>query len=252
MDRSEIEKIVKARGWLALQTNAFQQAVLSRATLIALGARDYVFHTGDDLGGVYGVIGGGVGVYIAGNDAGLSLGHVLRTGAWFGHGPAITRRTRTLTFRALEPTQALFLPLAAIKEIAASSPDFMRGVASMAEFGTDAAIAVAADLLIRRSDRRIAATLLRVTTVAEGIASPHPDGFHLTQTDLAEMSNVSRDVMNRTLSRFKSEGWIETKYNRIAILDGAALSQFAAGGRLKAEPRVGRKRRAHGAKETDR
>ena len=134
-----------------------------------------------------------------------------------------------MTFRALEPSQALFVPLTALDEIAGRSPDFMRAVASIAEFGTDAAVAVAADLLIRRSDRRIAATLLRVTAAAEGVGAPHPDGFHLTQTDLAEMSNVSRDVANRTLSRFKANGWIATRYNRIALLNATALSHFASG-----------------------
>ncbi len=229
MDRLAVEKIVKARGWLAHQPKAFQDAALSRAALVSFASRDYVFHTGDDLGGVYGVVAGGFGVYGAGRESGAQLGDVLRAGHWFGHGPAMTRRSRTLTFRALEPSSALFLPLAALNEIASRSIEFMRSVAAISYFGTDAAIAVVSDLLIRRGDQRIAATLLRVTGAEEGIRPPRPDGFHLTQAELAEMANVSRDVMNRTLARFRRNGWVATSYNGIAILDAAALSEFAAG-----------------------
>lgn len=229
MDRLAVEKIVKARGWLAHQPKAFQDAVLSRAALVSFSARDYVFHTGDDLGGVYGVVAGGFGVYGAGRESSVQLGDVLRAGRWFGHGPTMTRRGRTLTFRALEPSSVLFLPLAALDEIASRSVEFMRSVAAISYFGTAAAIAVTSDLLIRRSDQRIAATLMRVTGADEGIQPPRPEGFHLTQAELAEMANVSRDVMNRTLARFKRNGWVATSYNGIAILDAVALSEFAAG-----------------------
>jgi hypothetical protein len=52
------------------------------------------------------------------------------------------------------------------------------------------------------------------------------------------MANVSRDVMNRTLARFKSLGWIATNYNRVKILDLRSLSEFASGIRttLKRRP----------------
>ena len=229
VDQAEIEKIMTNRGWLAEQPPAFQKAILNRAVPMAFKADDYVFHSGDDLGGIYGVLTGGIGLYAPGRDLSLSLMHVLRAGYWFGQGPAMTRRNRTRTFRVLEPTRALLLPLSALNEIAATSAEFARHVGAISEFSSKVAGAVISDLLIRRSDRRIAATLLRATAADEGVQPSHPDGFHLTQADLAEMSNVSRDVMNRTLAQFKSRGWIATHYNRIAILDVAALSNFAAG-----------------------
>lgn len=228
MDRSRAEIAVKSVGWLAHQAKPFQDAWLARATIVSFAARDYVFHTGDDLGGVYGVVTGGIGIYAAGRDGAVALGHVLRAGHWFGHGPAMTRRSRTLTFRATEPSTAFFVPLAALNEIVARNVEFMRSFGAMLEFGDDDAISIVSDLLIRRSDQRIAATLLRVTGAEEGIKPPDPEGYFLTQAELAEMANVSRDVMNRTLARFKAAGWVSLTYNRIAIVDATALSDFIA------------------------
>lgn len=229
MDRAKLEAIAKSSGWLALQPELFQDAVLSKASVVSFAAREYVFHTGDEPGGVYGVVSGGFGIYTAARDSSVSLGHILRAGRWFGYGPALTRASRTLTFRTTEPSAAFFVPLAALDEIGSRNTGFMRRVCTMLAVAVDEAIATTADLLIRRSDMRIAATLLRVTGVEDGIGPSDPDGYILTQAELAEMANVSRDVMNRTLARFKAQGWVALTYNRIALRDPAALSAFAAG-----------------------
>jgi CRP/FNR family transcriptional regulator, cyclic AMP receptor protein len=231
LDRSKAEGVVKTRGWLGHQSGAFQDAVLQRAALVDFSARDYVFHVGDDPGGVYGVATGGIGVYVASRNSTLSLGHVLRGGHWFGHGPAMLRRSRTLTYRATEASSAFLLPLAALNEIASRDVESMRSLGTMADFGLETSIAANSDLLIRRSDQRIAATLLRVTGADDGVPPSDQSGYCLTQAELAEMTNVSLDVMHRTLARFKNEGWIAISYNRIAILKVNALSEFLAGRR---------------------
>tara|TARA_R110002110_G_scaffold179197_19_gene384662 strand:+ start:2007 stop:2723 length:717 start_codon:yes stop_codon:yes gene_type:complete len=229
MNRAKLDAIARSSGWLALQPELFQDAVLGKASVVSFAARAYVFHTGDEPGGVYGVLSGGFGIYIAGRDSSVSLGHVLRAGRWFGYGPALTRVSRTLTFRTMEPSAAFFLPLAALDEIGSRNTDFMRRVCTMLAVAVDEAIATTVDLLIRRSDMRIAAILLRVTGVEDGIGPSEPEGYILTQTELAEMANVSRDVVNRTLARFKAQGWVALTYNRIAVRDPAALSGFASG-----------------------
>lgn len=229
MDRASAEAVVTSRGWLAHQDEPFQHAWLARAVIVTFANRDHVFHSGDDGGGVYGVVNGGIGIYPAGRDGSVALGHVLRAGHWFGHGPAMTRRRRTLTFRATESSLAFFVPLAALNKITAHNIEFMRSVGAMLEFGIDDAISAVSDLLIRRSDQRIAATLLRVTGAETGNSQPGPDGYFLGQADLAEMANVSRDVINRTLARFKAWGWVSLGYNRIFVLDAVALSDFIAG-----------------------
>ena len=90
----------------------------------------------------------------------------------------------------------------------------------------DLAITTVRDLLLSRGDQRIAATLLRVTSDAEPDA---PNGYRLTQSELGEMSNTSRQLVNRCLAAFERMGWIKQGYNRISIRNAAALQGFARG-----------------------
>jgi hypothetical protein len=85
--KTDAERAVLRHGWLAHQPPVFQQAVLRRARLVSLPDGEYAFHAGDDLGGVYGVAAGGVGILIPGRGASLRLAQVIRAGVWFGHGP---------------------------------------------------------------------------------------------------------------------------------------------------------------------
>jgi CRP/FNR family cyclic AMP-dependent transcriptional regulator len=90
-----------------------------------------------------------------------------------------------------------------------------------------AALRTVSDLLIPQADRRIAATLLRLTRADEDERPEDPRGFRLRQAELGEMANASRQIVNRALSRFAGSGWIALGYQRIAVLDPAALAAFA-------------------------
>lgn len=215
-----------AQGWLAQQPPAFASAFLARTHLVGIAAGAVVFHAGDDPGGVYGVVAGGIGSYVVWRDNGPDLATILRAGVWFGHGPLLTRRRRSLGFRAVEPSILLHAPLAALEELVCTNPVAARSLGALADGNMDVAIATISDLLIRRGDRRIAATLLRVT--GEGQGPEDPAGFRLSQADLAEMANTSRDLANRTLARFRDRGWVTLGYNRIGVADAAALATFAA------------------------
>jgi CRP-like cAMP-binding protein len=98
----------------------------------------------------------------------------------------------------------------------------------MADGGSILATRVISDLLIPEAPHRIASVLLRVTAAEDGVEPLHPDGFLMTQTDLGEMSNVSRPRVNRVLRDFVKNGWISQKYQRIRVLDAMALREFSA------------------------
>jgi CRP/FNR family transcriptional regulator, cyclic AMP receptor protein len=106
----------------------------------------------------------------------------------------------------------------------------MRSVGALSDFGIDLSIAAASDLLIRRADRRIAATLLRVTGVETGIRPSDPAGFFPDTSRVGEMANASRDVVHRTLRRFEAKRWLTLGYNRINILAPGALAAFVKDG----------------------
>jgi CRP/FNR family cyclic AMP-dependent transcriptional regulator len=227
MDRAAAEAELLRHGWLAGMAPGFQTALLALARPVAFEAGEPVFHIGDEVGGIYGIAAGGIGILVATEGRLPRLAHVARRGIWFGHGPVLTGRRRTLGFRAMEPTAALHVPLAALSALSRGGIEAALGLGALATANMDISIATVSDLLIARADRRVAAILLRATGAAGGPPPADPDGYRLTQGDLAEMANASRQTANRCLRDFAARGWIRLGYQRIAVLNPAALAAFA-------------------------
>jgi CRP/FNR family transcriptional regulator, cyclic AMP receptor protein len=223
LDRVEAEKRILRRGWLAAQTPALQSAILKKARLVSYPAGDFLFHAGDDLGGIYGVVLGGVGIHVPSFTGEVLLTHVARTGVWFGYGPLMFRQSRTLTFSLLEPTELYHVPLAALDDIERTAPEHARAILAVSDFGVAVAMAVVGTLQIRDPDRRIAATLLRVAPPAEDLGPGEPDEVLLTQTQLGELANAGRQQVNRALKRMEARGWLAASYGRIVLTDIGGL-----------------------------
>lgn len=220
---------VPGQGWLARQPPEVQRAVLAKARPLALPAGQHVFHAGDAEGGVYGIVSGGVGVLVPGLGAALRLAGVIRAGVWFGHGPIMTGQARSLSFRAIEPSHVLHVPLPALRDIAASGPEPARAVGALSDFTIAIAIAAISDLLIPDSGRRLAAVLLRAAGVDMGRPAAAPAPLALRQAEIAEMANLSERMTGRLLKRFAAAGWILPGYGGLVVTDPPGLHGYAAG-----------------------
>lgn len=227
MNREAAEKRILLGGWLPDQPEEVRSAILLRARLAKHEAGDFIFHAGDEAGGICGVVAGGIGIYIPTGSGDLRLAHIGRRGVWFGYGPLIRGRRRTLSFSPTETTWLLHVPLPALQDIAALSPAHQRAILSVSEYGMDEAITIIDNLLTPNHARRIAATLLRVMEVPEdGTNGEHTDVI-LTQSQLGELACVGRQVVNRELQRMASRGLVTVSYSRIKVLNRDALATFA-------------------------
>jgi CRP-like cAMP-binding protein len=226
MNTLELERIFAARGWLSRQSQIFRQRFVKMGRLVGLDRGAPAFHMGDREGGVFGVVSGGISV-LGGTEWQMpALAHIERAGDWFGHGPALGGGDRILTFIAAEPTTLLHVPLEPLRQQMREDTEFAVRLAQMADFSTATVIWMARDLLIPDSSRRLAAVLLRVTAMGE--AEPgNRDGYMMTQTELGEMANASRNQVNRVLGTLRRAGLVAVGYNRIRLLDVEALKAFA-------------------------
>jgi CRP-like cAMP-binding protein len=227
IERSEAESRILRRGWLADQPEEVRVAVLQIARLVFYSAGDFVFHADDSAGGMYGVVTGGVGIHIPAAGGESVLAHVARCGVWFGYGPFVRGQRRTLSFSLTEPSWLMHLPLAGVQKIARRSLMHQRALLSVSEYGMDAATKVIETLLIRNSDCRIAATLLRIAPPVDGKDAAIIPDILLTQAKLAEMANVDRQIVNRVLRTLQAKGWLQVSYGRIKIVNAPALEAFA-------------------------
>lgn len=228
-DGTRFASLFERHGWLAEQSGAFRREILRLSRPLEVARSQWVFAIGDPPGGIYGVVSGGIGIEGGGPFHSLRLGHVLRTGSWFGYHSILTGgRRRVQGMRAMEDSVLLYVPLPQLRVMVEGDPEAARRIGAMANGYSILATRVISDLLIPKAPQRIAAVLLRVTAAEHGVEPLHPEGFVVTQAELGEMSNVSRANVNRVLRRFLKEGWISTRYQRLRVLDAAALRAFAA------------------------
>jgi CRP-like cAMP-binding protein len=219
--------VFAARGWLSVQPEAFRHAILNSALRRDVQPGEGLLQAGDPPGGVFGVISGGVAVYAQVGSLLPRMGTIIRAGSWFGTASIATGLPRYISARVQEPSQLVYLPLARIEAMIAEDPLTARMFAALAEFNAWLSVALACELGIANASRRVAAVLMRATGAHFGLSPPHPEGFLLTQHEIAEMANVSRLHTNRILAQFGNQGWITAGYGRVKVCDPAALSSFA-------------------------
>jgi CRP/FNR family transcriptional regulator, cyclic AMP receptor protein len=226
MTVDEMEMVFARRGWLSLQPPAFRRRVIEMGRQVTVKRGAPVFHAGDAPGGVYGIVSGGVSVFGGARWQVPALAHVERAGDWFGHGPILSSEARSLSFVAAEPTLLLQVPLDPLRAALRSDPEFAARVGQMANASTETVMWVVRDLLIPDSARRLAAVLLRVTAMGE-VPPADPQGYAITQSELGEMSNISRHQVNRIIGRLRQAGLIEVGYHSIRLIDVPGLRAFA-------------------------
>lgn len=221
-----LEAIFALRGPLASQSPEFRTRMLGLTRWIEFDRGDRVINAGDAPGGIYGVVRGSVGAWTSTDLVDPVLGHILRPGSLFSNSLSIPNARRLHTFETLEETVLILAPRAQLLPMLLSEPDFMGRMGVMSHLAGILAQQWATELLIREPDKRIAATLLRVTAVREGIKPTDPRGFQISQAQLAEMSNTSRVQTGDMLGRLKKLGLITSAYGHIDIPQPEALADY--------------------------
>lgn len=228
MTEAEAKLLIQKHGWLATEPAWVRNSILSRARLRRLEAHQFTYHAEDDPGGIYGVVSGGVGVMLPSRVGEMVLCHVIRLGVWFGTGPVMTGRPRTMSFKAMETSAVLHLSLSSIAEIKAEFPKFAQSLGALSESNyTGIAARVIIDLMMPSTERRIAATLVRMSKPEASSELLPPWPIHLTQVELGQVANASRDRVGHALRAFEARGWIEVDYRVIRVRNLEALSKHA-------------------------
>jgi CRP/FNR family transcriptional regulator, cyclic AMP receptor protein len=212
---------------LANMSEALQDEFLASGKLRRLRAGDFAYHIGDAPGGMFGIANGTIGVIVPSGDE-TAMCHLLRQGAWFGAAPVLSHGPRFLSFQAVEASEALVVGLADLHVIGARFPDLYRHVGAMSERAIQALSArIIGDLLISSGQRRLAAVLVRLSGIWEG---QPPAPIPLSQQAIGQMSNLSRDRVNRFLQELVGAGCIELRYGSVVVTDPTVLEEIAQHG----------------------
>lgn len=222
--------VFERRGWLSVQPPTFREAVIKAGHRRHVERGEFLHFEGDGPGGVYGILTGGLAVFLSRRDGTTGLSTIVRPGTWIGEAPLQSGGERVIGLRASEPSELLCLELRDLDRLAGDDPEVRRRYGWMLLFNVQHTIQAMSDLQIPGSGKRLAATLLRVTAVTEGVRPDHPDGFLISQSELGEMANVSRSHVNRVLGEFVREGWVTVRYNRIRIEKPTEIERYICSG----------------------
>jgi CRP-like cAMP-binding protein len=219
--RAEAERVVSETGWLSLQPANFRAEVLRRCVVQHFAAGEALYHFGDPLGGIYGVVAGIMSVDSSPRHATPLLMHLGIPGTWTGEGCFFSRQPRRIELRAVVDSCMMHLPLEAMDQIAARDPNSVRNFAQILMMNVDTLLRIVHDLQQRDASRRIASVLWRI--------SPDGKAIPLSQTEIGTMANASRKQVNAALQRFEAEGWVKNSYRSIILTKVAELRRHAAG-----------------------
>lgn len=225
---SELAKVFSKRGWLSEHPSSFRTRLLDLVSPLVVQPGATVFREGDESDGLYGVVSGAVGVEGGHRRQSPMLGHIMRTGEWFGIKAVLLGGARQLTYRAIEPSTLVVVFNAKLVPLMKDDAELALRVGQLAEIGNRLGSWAVRDLLTPDAGRRLAAVLYRALGMGE-VTPDDPRGFWLTHQQLGEMANLSRHHVGRKLAMFESAGWIAGAYNRIRLLDPAGLANFAYG-----------------------
>ncbi len=207
-------------GWLSRTPAAFRDEVIERAAVRKAEPNEIVYLAGDPSSGLFGLVSGTIKIELVTENSDCQVAFVGRPGFWFGEIAAFRRTNRVITVTAASKSVLLQLGNASFEDMAKDATS-MRAFASLAVENLELALRLMAILLMRNPKKRLVSNLLVIAGEAE------QSTVHVSQSDLATMSGITRKTANEILSSLKSAGLLNVGYKEIEILNRTRLAEIS-------------------------
>lgn len=204
--------------WYRRQAEELRAAMREHGRAVTLDAGQTAYLEGDASTGLWIVLEGLLRLELPIGRDGAALVGLAPTGTVFGRSRSGGATTRIVSARAARATWALRLSDAAINRIADRDGRMWRALGEAVQTQLDLTLLGLAQLLCLPPRGRIAARLTMLAN--DGIAM-------LSQSDLAELTGLSRKAVNQHLGALESVGLIRRGYGQIGIIDPDRLARLA-------------------------
>ena len=230
MRATEVARVLRASPVFAALPSSDVDALASIAREETCRPREYVFMEGEPAHWLCLVLTGRVKILKhsrTGKDVVLEL---LGAGEIFGGVAVIERRPYPASAQALETSTVLKLPADAVVALAERHPSIVRQMALMIGQRLRTAHESVKSLSIDPVEKRLAATLLRLSErdgrrADDGVTLP----FHLTRQSLADMTGTTVETTIRIVSRWIKGEIVSDEGGRLTLEDVGALREMAEG-----------------------
>ncbi len=134
------------------------------------------------------------------------------------------------TAMAVTDIAALAWPASAVASLLERIPQISANALNMVGARTEEMVNRLREMATERVEMRIAKTLLRLGETSGNVAESGLEiGFLISRQDVAEMAGTDLYNVSRVLSRWKREGLIDSRRQRITIRHPSGLSRIASG-----------------------
>lgn len=184
-----------------------------------------IFHKDQAGDALYIIESGRVRIFLPAENGTELTVEVSGAGDVFGELALLDGRPRSASAEALEDTTALVLGREEFRSHLAASPQLAVALIELLSMRLRHATEYAESLAHLDVHARLARTLLEMAERYGVQRNGVEIAFDLTQADLATMVGATRERVNRALAAFRSQGLVELRGRKIALLDTDRLRQ---------------------------
>ena len=188
-----------------------------------------IFHMGDTANHFYSISSGSVQLFRSSPYREQSFG-IISSGDWMGFRDALAGEGYQHNARALCNTSVCKFERSVLIELMAKYPSFAASIAQELAHGWSESENQSYNLGARKVVERMADFLLKMKehdcpATMDSEEAPEIE-FPLTREVVATLMGTTTESVIRTLSDFKSRGWIKMKKGKIAFTDESELSRL--------------------------
>ncbi len=222
---TDIEAFVRAGRWFASLPEALQRTILDQSEPRSYYRRELLSRENSQGRGLFCIFEGQVAAtrWVSGGEEEALL-HVSGPGMWLGELALLVDEPTQVNLVAYSDVRALHFPRSAYLRCLDQDPSYFGHFARLGLDRYGVLLRRLAENLGLSPQRRLRA---RLADFADEKLHDRNDGdpleLHISQSDIAALTGLSRQTTNEFLQRLAKEGLIEVSFRRIRILDPDAL-----------------------------
>lgn len=222
-------QILESGGWFAQLPFTIREKLISEGRERHLKAGQKLFDQGDPPTGLHGLISGEIHIKGTATNGHELLMAIHRPADWTGFLTCIDAQPHPMSAVAATDIRVLTVPPRAVRSIFETDVETFRYLL-MPELRVGRAnYRWLIEMVTRPSLQRIAARLLDLARWPYGLrAGPTSPIEHVSQEELANACNLSRQTMNSALQQLEKRGFIRVGYGRIEIIDSRRMQEFVS------------------------
>lgn len=220
-----IRKNLLAIDWFRELSPSVFEELLKTGRMRTLLRNEWLWGEGDSFGGIATILSGTASFWTTTGDDRLAMLGIFGPGMVFGQSSHLGGGERLITVTAREHATLFTVGDADLLRVATAQPAFWQSFASLLYMQLQHCLGLCGMMLLP-TRARIARRLLSLGPVrrrSDGI-----DWLTIRQDELAELCCLSREVLNGYLRDFESDGLLERRYGKIALLNEQGLITIAA------------------------